>query len=427
MTIKTKMLGSVGVLLALAILLSWISFSSLGTLDRDLQATARALTASPNLSQANRDLVDSASQRAADAASTGRWISILLVTVCLGVGAASAFGIHQANETLRRIAHELADGAEQVATSATQVSSSAQSLAQGTSQQAASLQETSATTEEINSMTRKSAENSKSAADCTAEANDRIGQANCNLELMMTAMGEINASSDKISKIIKVIDEIAFQTNILALNAAVEAARAGEAGMGFAVVADEVRNLAQRCAQAAKDTSVLIEDSISKSVEGKVRLDEVVKVIQGVTNSVSKVKTLVDEVNAGSQEQARGSDQIARSIVQMEQVTQKTASSAEEGASAGAELSAQSANLRELVKQLNEMLGRSAARLNGETPRPARTADPRPRKTAPPTAAPAPPAAAAKRVNQGPEWMASAAAAPAGRNSIPLDQDFSEF
>jgi methyl-accepting chemotaxis protein/methyl-accepting chemotaxis protein-1 (serine sensor receptor) len=175
-------------------------------------------------------------------------------------------------------------------------------------------------------------------------------------------MGEINASSDKISKIIKVIDEIAFQTNILALNAAVEAARAGEAGMGFAVVADEVRNLAQRCAQAARDTAVLIEESITKSNDGKQKVDEVAKAIHTITEQFSQVKTLVDEVHLGSQEQSRGIEQIGRAIVQMEQVTQKAAASAEESASAAEELNAQSAGLKDIVGRLNAIVGTGNSR-----------------------------------------------------------------
>ena len=153
------------------------------------------------------------------------------------------------------------------------------------------------------------------------------------------------------------IDEIAFQTNILALNAAVEAARAGEAGLGFAVVADEVRNLAQRCAQAARDTAGLIEESIETSRDGNQRLDLMAGAVRAMTENSGRVKSLVDVVNLGSQEQARGMEQIARAVVQMEQVTQKTAASAQESASAGSELDRYAATLRTLVHEMREMVG----------------------------------------------------------------------
>ena len=155
----------------------------------------------------------------------------------------------------------------------------------------------------------------------------------------------------------KVIDEIAFQTNILALNAAVEAARAGEAGLGFAVVADEVRNLAQRCAQAARDTAGLIEDSIATSRDGNARLDQMAGNVRAMTDNATQVKCLVDEVNMGSQEQARGMEQISRAVMQMEQVTQRTASSAQESACAGADLTGHANALRGLVHQMREMVG----------------------------------------------------------------------
>ena len=177
------------------------------------------------------------------------------------------------------------------------------------------------------------------------------------MELAQEAMKDLDASGENIARIIKVIDGIAFQTNILALNAAVEAARAGEAGMGFAVVADEVRNLAQRCAQAAKDTAALIEESIAKSNDGKVKVDQVASAIRAISEESAKVKTLVDEVNLGSQEQARGIEQIGKAITQMEQVTQKTAANAEESASAAEELSAQSETLKNVVVRLTAMVG----------------------------------------------------------------------
>jgi methyl-accepting chemotaxis protein/methyl-accepting chemotaxis protein-1 (serine sensor receptor) len=190
----------------------------------------------------------------------------------------------------------------------------------------------------------------------------RVVEANRSLAEMMTSMRDIGASSGKISKIIKVIDEIAFQTNILALNAAVEAARAGEAGMGFAVVADEVRNLAQRSAQAARDTAGLIEDSIAKSGEGSRRLSEVVASIQAITEGAGKVKTLVDEVDASSKEQAIGIEQISKSIAQMDQVTQRTASNAEESAAASEALNAQSQTLLGVVERLQSIVGGVAER-----------------------------------------------------------------
>jgi methyl-accepting chemotaxis protein/methyl-accepting chemotaxis protein-1 (serine sensor receptor) len=175
---------------------------------------------------------------------------------------------------------------------------------------------------------------------------------------MVVAMSEINASSEKISKIIRVIEEIAFQTNILALSAAVEAARAGEAGMGFAVVADEVRSLAQRCAQAAKDTASLIEDSIVKSSQGRLKVDQVAESISNITQQSVEIKTLIDEVSVGSQEQARGIEQIAKAITHMEQVTQSSPANAEQSAAAQ-ELNAQSATLLEVVGQLTAMVSGS--------------------------------------------------------------------
>jgi methyl-accepting chemotaxis protein len=277
-----------------------------------------------------------------------------LSLLCIGLGGYIAATLYRG---IRLAANGIAEGAEHIASASAQVSASSQALAQGASEQAASLEETSASGEEMASMTRKNAENSQQAAQFMNAVSQRVIEANRTLADMMTSMREIGASSGKISKIIRVIDEIAFQTNILALNAAVEAARAGEAGMGFAVVADEVRNLAQRSAQAAKDTAALIEESILKSGDGSTKLAEVAASIQAITEGAGKVKTLVDEVEASSNEQAQGIEQISKAVSQMDQVTQRTAASADESASASEELNAQSRALMAVVGQLRVIVG----------------------------------------------------------------------
>jgi methyl-accepting chemotaxis protein len=289
---------------------------------------------------------------------------MILILICTAVcGGAFAFHIVVGiNRTLLQVATELGAGAGRVSGASRQVSTSGQSLAQGATEQAAALEETSASSEELASMTRKNAENSQQATEFMHAMSQRVSEANRTLGEMMTSMREIGASSGKISKIIKVIDEIAFQTNILALNAAFEAARAGEAGMGFAVVAGEVRSLAQRSAKAAKDTAGLIEDSIAKSGEGGRKLSEVAASIQAITEGAARVKTLVDEVDASSKEQAMGIEQISQSIAQMDQVTQRTATNAEQSAGAGDALHAESQKLLAVVERLQSIVGASQYR-----------------------------------------------------------------
>ena len=202
----------------------------------------------------------------------------------------------------------------------------------------------------------KNAENSKQSTELMGLVDERVGDANRALQEMIGAMDSIGASSGKIAKIIKAIDEIAFQTNILALNAAVEAARAGEAGAGFAVVADEVRNLAQRSAQAARDTATLIEESIAVSGSGTAKVGLVSAAIKAINDGAGKVRVLVDEVSAGSEEQARGIDQISHAIRQMEQVTQSSAAGSEEAAAAGEQLAAQAQQLTHVMQELRAMV-----------------------------------------------------------------------
>jgi methyl-accepting chemotaxis protein len=293
------------------------------------------------------------------------WMTGAFAFVFALVGGVVLWVVRSSARDLKEIASEIGDSTAHVSLAASQMSASSQMLAQGASEQAASLEQTSASTEEITSMTGRNAENSRTAATVMTDVDRHVKNGNRTLEQMLVSMNEITASSDKISKIIKVIDEIAFQTNILALNAAVEAARAGEAGMGFAVVSDEVRNLAQRSAQAAKDTASLIEESIAKSNEGGLRLKQVAEVMTAITASASQVKTLVDEVNLGSEEQARGIQEISKAVQLMSQVTQNTAASAEQSAAAGKDLSVQAESMNRMAIRLRK-LASGAAPLQAE-------------------------------------------------------------
>ncbi len=265
---------------------------------------------------------------------------------------ASFFLTRSITGPVRRISSVLEQGGEQVASASTQISQASQQLAQGANEQAASFEETSATLEEITSMTSQNADNAKQAKQLIDQTGTSVNRGTEAVNRMSSAMDEIKEASDETAKIIKNIDEIAFQTNLLALNAAVEAARAGESGKGFAVVADEVRNLAQRSAEAAKQTAELINRSTESSQNGVAVSTEVGSVLDEIVDSVEKLSSLVDEVAAGSDEQSKGLDQVNIAVADMNQVTQQNASSAEESASASEELNAQAEQLNEMVGEL---------------------------------------------------------------------------
>jgi len=275
-----------------------------------------------------------------------------------------------------QIIKRLQQGAEHLNGSSATIHAGSQSLAEGASEQAASIEETSASLEEMSSMVKRNAENAQKANDLAKHACTAADKGMGDMQTMSAAMEAIKVSSDDIAKIIKTIDEIAFQTNILALNAAVEAARAGEAGMGFAVVADEVRNLAQRSAQAAKETAAKIEGAIAKTGQGVEISSMVAKTLNEIVTKARQVDELVAEVSSASREQSQGISQVNTAVGQMDKVTQSNAANAEESAAAAEELNAQAQTMKASVAELLQLVGGSE--IANDPPAPTRAPTVRP-------------------------------------------------
>jgi len=291
----------------------------------------------------------------------------MVVLTILGALVAAGLGIFLTmaiTRPINRIVAGMSEGADQVASAASQVSAASQNLAEGSSEQASSLEETSSSLEETASMAKQNADNAGQARAMVQEAKTIVTRANQHMSDLIEAIGEITRSSEETGKIIKTIDEIAFQTNLLALNAAVEAARAGEAGAGFAVVADEVRNLALRSAEAAKNTSNLIEKTIKAVQNGNQLTLATQEVFRENAEIAGKVNQLVDEIATASEEQAHGVNQINSAVTEMDKVTQQTAANAEESASASEELNAQAQQMRGYVAELAAVVGGDAAALS---------------------------------------------------------------
>ena len=253
------------------------------------------------------------------------------------------------SDSLREIIGQVKFAGDQIVSGSTQVSDSSQALSQGATEQASSLEEINSSMIEMAAQTKTNAENASQADMFSNEAKDAAAHGNVQMAEMIVAMEEINGAAQNISKIIKVIDEIAFQTNLLALNAAVEAARAGKHGKGFAVVAEEVRNLAARSAKAARETTELIEGSVAKSNSGSEIANTTAVVLGDIVRSVSKVNDLVEEIAASSNQQALGIAQVNEGLNQVDNVTQRNTANAEESAAASEELAGQAHGLQGLL------------------------------------------------------------------------------
>lgn len=331
-----------------------------------MPAAAAAEKAIESMVDWNLTHADEIEQRAhshAHAAMVGVPVAI---TASLGIGMVLAwFIVSGINKTLRRVSSSLLLGAEQSATASGHVASSSEVLAQGASEQAAALEETSSSLEEMSSMVKRNAETAQQAATLAGNAMECSERGNQSMQRMSQAMQDIGKSAEQTAHILKTIDEIAFQPNLLALNAAVEAARAGEAGRGFAVVAEEVRNLAMRSAEASKNTTTLIQQSVQSARSGSEIATEVGQSLTEIRGVSAKVSTLIAEIAAATREQSTGIEQVNTAVAQMDKVTQSSAAEAEECAASAEELASQAESLRESVMDLSRLVGGNGSKTPG--------------------------------------------------------------
>ncbi len=364
-----------------------------GKLKEEYLAHRKAIDQVVALATQSSQLLEKSSEREAR-----MWTVLLLAIIVLGalvVGFFSWDVIRNTRLAMEEISNEfkrimttvagvtanLDRSALHTASAARQVSMSSNQLSSGASEQASSVEETSTSLEEMSSMIRATADNAQKAKALASDARTVADAGTLTMGEMVQAMTAIGTSSGEVAKIVKNIDEIAFQTNILALNAAVEAARAGEAGAGFAVVADEVRSLAQRSAAAAKETAEKIEAAILSSRSGFECSARVSQSLKQIAEKVNSTDALVADIASAATEQAQGIEQVNNAMSQMEKVTQSNAASAEESASAAEELDAQAETMKDLVAQLRELVGGQAATESGSSG--VRTVGPQAPKPAP--------------------------------------------
>ena len=305
----------------------------------------------------NIKLAEAEAKFAAGKVASSFWIILPFLITTASIGALIGWAIIRAvSGALGAISDSLEEGATQTASASGQLSSASQSLAEGCNEQGSSVAETSAALEEMSVMIRNTADNAEKAKSFANQARLAAQSGAQTMVDMNTAMHAIEASSAEVAKIVKNIDEIAFQTNILALNAAVEAARAGEAGAGFAVVADEVRSLAQRSAAAAKETAEKIEAAIANSQRGSVSCGKVGDSLDEIVRKVAAVDSLVAEISTAAKEQSQGIQQVGTAMTQLDKVTQGNATNAQQSASAAEQLNSQAHTMQDTVAYLRSLV-----------------------------------------------------------------------
>lgn len=280
----------------------------------------------------------------------------LILAIILGISVA-IFIIRSVTKPIIEAVETIFEANSQVLTASEEISTASQNLADGATQQASSVEEVSATLEQSTASITQSSESANEAKTLANGANTAAENGNRKIQELIESMGKISASSEEIAKIIKTIDEIAFQTNLLALNAAVEAARAGEHGLGFAVVADEVRNLAGRSADAAKETTIIIESSITQVKEGNDIANETNAAFQEILEKAKKTSTLISEIASSTAEQSEGMNQIATAMSNVDEITQRNAGVSEESAAAAEELNAQAVSMMDSVEDIAKIVG----------------------------------------------------------------------
>jgi methyl-accepting chemotaxis protein/methyl-accepting chemotaxis protein-1 (serine sensor receptor) len=325
----------------------------LGKIDPLIEELNQAADA---IAAAQRSVLAAAAQQARVTVARSRAVAFGLIAFCLLAGARLFAMVRGICRVLRQLAGEMTAATEHVAGAVRQIASSSQTLAAGASQQAASLEQTSGSSEGIRAMAHGNAANAQAANRITADADAGMSAATRKMQELAASMEAIHAAGAQIGRILKTIDAIAFQTNILALNAAVEAARAGDAGSGFAVVAGEVRDLAQRSAQAARETAELIDGSLAAADLGRQKVADAAAAMRAVAGQVAELRGIVAQVDGASEKQAAGLAQMAEALTQISRVTDASAASAEQNAASGMELDSQTITLKSVAGRLTALV-----------------------------------------------------------------------